>query len=376
MFWLTSSLIPLFVLGLILALGSRLIDKTSTLRSKLLGVGLMLMAVAAGGLAYVALGPPGGEDTVEQPDGESPRDKISQDLLTRLTTAWDANADADWPVAETMAVLSETAYLTPVEADAKFRTLGFKEVGTIVDASMVGYVLVIEDAAVVVFRGTDDASDWVVNLKIAATNTTHGGVHRGFHLSYQPLKPQIQSLLSRAERKHLWITGHSLGGALAVLCAYDLIENQRREVAGVMTFGQPMVARPKLAAHLDSILSSRFAHFVNESDVVPRIPPSYRHCGSLVWYKNGTIRRSRPNQPLPATSEKEAPDSFGANEVEVDPLSREEFRALQAQLKVENAAPPDVIRDDMPQPQGSSPLIQDHAIALYVEKIRLHLHAE
>jgi hypothetical protein len=330
-----------------------------------------LVAAAAVGLLVVAFAPPGGEDTIPEPDGRTSPADTSTELLAILRAPWDSEAKANWPVAETMGSISEASYLTPVEAHATFDSLGFRKVSTFLDASMIGYVMSIDDVTVIVFRGTDDARDWIASLNRFTVDTPHGKAHRGFYDAYQRLKPQIIAILRQNDEKHVWITGHSLGGALAVLCAYDLIENEGANVSGVITFGQPMVARAVLAKHLDSLLASRYAHLVNEADVVPRIPPSCRHCGSLVWYTGGGIRRSArsaESAALPAgAGEQTAP-----GDEEIQPLSSDEFDKLQADLRREASAP-ETAADGSPLPEGSSRLIADHAMALYLEKVRLFL---
>src|SRR5207302_2009697 len=108
-----------------------------------------------------------------------------------------------------------------------------------------------------------------------------------------PLKPQVVKILQARKAKHLWITGHSLGGALAVVCAQDLIENEKLELDGIITFGQPMVAKRPLALHLGSTLRGRYAHYVNGNDLVARVPPNFFHFGSLVWFTESGVRRSK-----------------------------------------------------------------------------------
>ena len=89
--------------------------------------------------------------------------------------------------------------------------------------------------------------DWLINIDEVAAPTPHGGIHRGFYSAYQSLESQISAILAQTRPKYLWVTGHSLGGALALVCAYDLIENKKVALNGVITFGQPMVADKPLA---------------------------------------------------------------------------------------------------------------------------------
>jgi triacylglycerol lipase len=199
-------------------------------------------------------------------------------------------------MAELLASISEASYLPPVDVDPNFRTLGFKQVMPVVDGSMIGYVASADDVTVVVFRGPDNDIDWIVNLAVGSVQTPNGPIHSGFYNAYQPLKPQIVKLLKASNPKHLWITGHSLGGALAVVCAHDLTENENLHLDGVITFGQPMVAKMQLAKYLDTALLGRFAHYMNGNDIVARVPPNFSHFGSLVWFTDNGVKRSKPKR--------------------------------------------------------------------------------
>jgi len=311
---------------------------------------------------------PGCQDTVEQEDRIAPLPKPPETAIERLRLPWNSEDTSDWAATDVLATLSQHSYLSPVEAEAAFTTLGFSEVTALVDRSMVGYVVHSDGVCVIVFRGTDDGFDWVTNLGSISTGTPHGPIHGGFYRSYQPLKRQIQIVLNDIAPEEIWITGHSLGGALAVVCAFDLISNENREISGVMTFGQPMVAGRQLANYLDEKLVGRYAHFVNNADVVPRMPPNFRHCGSLVWFTQGGIRRSTSKRPLFGDSPIGA-NKLGNEEVVLEPLSEAEFESLKAQLREENAEP---LRDVEGRiiMRGNSPLIQDHSMGLYLERIR------
>jgi len=326
---------------------------------------IVLLCIIGYGI-YIAKSSPGREDTVDEGDRPGPKPPVISPLES-LRTTWDSEAYADWPVAELLASMSEASYLPPVDVDPAFRKLGFKQVMPVVDSSMIGYVASADDVTVIVIRGTDNDVDWIVNLAVGSVQTQKGPIHKGFYNAYQPLKPQILKLVKAAKPKHLWITGHSLGGALAVICAYDLTENESIELDGIITFGQPMVAKPQLASHLDNVLLGRFAHYVNRNDIVARVPPNFTHFGSLVWFTESGVKRSKPKRMVyGATGTDEHPKS---SDEEIKPLSDREFEQLKAQLRSENVkakrSP-----DGTPIYEGNSTWVQDHGMELYLERIR------
>lgn len=312
------------------------------------GLGLTLT-----GGAVLVLSPPGGEKTIVEVPEPLPEDERPKTLREALLAEWDADAQANWPVAAVMAELSDLAYLSPYEVEPKLKAMGFESVDTVLEGSMIGYFLQVEDQAVIVFRGTDDLDDWLANLDTKIADTGSGLAHRGFYSSYQGLAPQVGELIRQSEVKRVWITGHSLGGALAVMCGFDLADRASVDIDGLITFGQPMVAKQQLADRIEDLLSGRYVHYVNQQDVVTRIPPGFVHCGSVVWYTGDEVRRSlRPmlmaSAPGDATTEPEMVDEG------FEPLDQGEFAQLQAKLKAEQAKP-DYTEDGQPLVKGTRP---------------------
>ncbi|TWT32319.1 Lipase (class 3) [Posidoniimonas corsicana] len=332
-----------------------------------------------GGIALLSLvcflavlrGGPGGKKTTPQ---ELDPDRLIDTSLTaveRLQNPWEAYEDPRWPVVETLAEISDIAYDPPVFAAGRYEGLGLSRCFPLFDRSMVGYVLAIDDVAVVVFRGTDfnEWSDWGVNKAVRAAPTEHGGIHAGFDRAYDGLSPQINEVLDRLAPKHLWVTGHSLGGALATVCAYRLESRGEHKVTGLITFGQPMVAKLDLAEHLDDLFDNRYAWFVNGSDVVPKTPPGYEPAGSLVEL-NGTLRPGRWRRTRAVYSSSSVDDSLPAQPLQahpLPPLTEEESRLLQQRLKAE---PPPVF-DDAPRAYSMAvPEIDNHLMPAYLGSIR------
>jgi hypothetical protein len=231
---------------------------------------------------------------------------------------------------------------------------------------MMAFVGTGEDVAVVVFRGTDDRTDWLVNLDRTPLSEEHGEIHRGFANAYEPMDKPIVTALRSANARHVWITGHSLGGALGVVCAYRLDARHSLPVKGLMTFGQPMVTRERLANHLGARLANHYAHFVNGADAVPRIPPSYSHFGSLVWFTAGGVKRSDTRPMVYGVQ----PGATASKEDPLRPMTEKEFADFQRELR-EGVAPKRT-PEGIPIYEGQSPWIRDHSMDLYLEAIRRH----
>lgn len=117
---------------------------------------------------------------------------------------------------------------------------------------------------VLVFRGTDELRDWVRNLRAVPAAWSRGGrVHAGFARALHRIWRELRERLERADGP-LVCTGHSLGGALALLAA------SRVPAASVWTFGAPRVGDRAFARALHDIPVQRV---VNGRDLVPQLPP-------------------------------------------------------------------------------------------------------
>ncbi len=342
----------------------------SRVRVGLFVIGACSFIAGLRGAYLVAVGSPGGEVTIFEKDGEGPLDKVPKALVEVLRDAWDAFSEqSNWPVARTMGEVSLAAYLPPVEAEVRFKQLGYEKVSVISDGSLLGYILTVSDAAVIVFRGTDDPGDWVVNLDTRGSETRNGVAHRGFFEAYLKLDKQINAILAGTSPKHIWITGHSLGGALAVMCAYELGEKYKMTIDGLITFGQPMVARPMLTSKIEDLLPARYVHFVNERDIVTRIPPGYSHCGELVHYVGDKVRRSKREKVYGAAPSQQIEMARTPYDESIEPISEHEFAALKRKIREEQSQP-DFGPNGEVLYRGNSPFIQDHDMATYLERLR------
>ncbi|MEM6426632.1 MAG: lipase family protein, partial [Cyanobacteria bacterium P01_D01_bin.128] len=140
-----------------------------------------------------------------------------------------------------------------------------------------------------VFRGSQQRRDWRTNFglrlmrfRLQSTQIPEppaGEVHRGFQSAWESVEREVMEQLtlwrkqarSQSIDPELWITGHSLGGALAALSAASL-QSQGFQVSGLYTFGQPRVGDWTFVNAMNELLGDRSYRFVNNNDVVPLIP--------------------------------------------------------------------------------------------------------
>lgn len=143
-------------------------------------------------------------------------------------------------------------------------------------------------AFVIGFRGSEETgiSDWVTDLKIDLepfpySNGDNIKAHQGFIEAYESVRDAVMSGINDSPHKRIICTGHSLGGALATLCALDIQANVSGKMAYCYTYGSPKVGDANFADVYNKQVPRTF-RFVNGSDIIPSLPPgSYEHVGEL-----------------------------------------------------------------------------------------------
>jgi pimeloyl-ACP methyl ester carboxylesterase len=184
-----------------------------------------------------------------------------------------------------LAEMSLLLYCEPDPIEAELRRAGLEPAGPPLDGpSTQAFAALGEGFAVVAFRGTQTfllgrdpltvldqiAEDYLTDLRIplvSARRPARGRVHRGFRNALDEIWKPLSELVARLRRddpgRAIWLTGHSLGGALALLAASRL-----PNVQGVYVFGAPHVGDADFRASLPV----RPVRFVHGSDLVTRVP--------------------------------------------------------------------------------------------------------
>jgi triacylglycerol lipase len=153
------------------------------------------------------------------------------------------------------------------------------------------FVIANDKMIVVAFRGTEPGKlrDWLTDVDLTLVDGPVGKVHDGFNRAltyvYQDVRQTIAEFQTKGQS--LWFTGHSLGAALATLAVAKLRHEEDKPVYGLYTFGQPRTGDRTFERNFNADFKSRAFRFVNNNDIVPRVPPrelGYSHVGTFLHF--------------------------------------------------------------------------------------------
>jgi triacylglycerol lipase len=193
-----------------------------------------------------------------------------------------------------LAELAMISYNDENEAQRAAAAIGFPEAQLFDRKGAQAFRFRNDHDVVFACRGTEP-SEWNdIHADVSASLvlvSTFGKVHSGFNREVDEIWPLMEDLL-RDNSKPVWFCGHSLGGAMATICAYrckasPIFSNPTE----LHTFGSPRVGCKRYVNHVD------VTHYrwVQNNDIVTRVPPiwmGYRHGGNEVYIdRYGRIKK-------------------------------------------------------------------------------------
>lgn len=177
------------------------------------------------------------------------------------------------------AVLSSLAYRSGAEGDSMWADelpnrlpANFTLIDVFDQSGMQGYLVRRHDnTQYLVFRGTD--TDNLTDIFTVFSTDTKKiksaalQVHGGFLDAWHALRRSAMRQLN--VDWPIVTTGHSLGGAMAYLAAFDL--HDTHNVRSIVTFGAPRVGNAVFTKRYNRLLGSRTTRVVNGADKIPRV---------------------------------------------------------------------------------------------------------
>lgn len=137
-------------------------------------------------------------------------------------------------------------------------------------------VLVVEqDGALVISpRGTEkDHEDILTDLRFAPWyDGDIGWCHKGFLRAAQAIWPMLRDRIRDTSRP-IWFTGHSLGGAITILCAAKTIKVLGVIPTGIVTFGAPRAGFNWIIPTLTPV--TVLTCYRRGRDIVPTVPHAW-----------------------------------------------------------------------------------------------------
>jgi len=206
-----------------------------------------------------------------------------------------------------LATASALAYRTPAQIrHVVTRIWGWEgiEFWNSVETDTRGYGMYGKECVIICFRGTGSRADWATNIRVSKIEPfiefPQVKAHHGFTSALLSVLARVVTFIKKSHHLHpnlpVFITGHSLGGALANLClAYYVLSSKHADISfikGVYTFGQPKVGNLHLVEELNSRMGDIvFFRLTHSNDFIPLLPrqPSYVHCGTRIYLSHGHV---------------------------------------------------------------------------------------
>lgn len=159
----------------------------------------------------------------------------------------------------------------------------------------------------IVFRGSEKRLDWNTNFDLeqdvvefdqkviqgqivqerqqvypyAGRSRSGAMLHRGFSQAYMSVRDRIHEFLRNNPVSNITATGHSLGGALATLCAVDIQYNFADKAAiDIYTFGAPRVGNDGFKDSFNRRVPNSY-RFIYGMDIVPALPRPWQGYGHV-----------------------------------------------------------------------------------------------
>lgn len=178
-------------------------------------------------------------------------------------------------------ILSKIAYKKEFDIYLDVCKLRFIDCYCIEKNNVFCYILKISSKEIfIVFRGSNDIQDWLGNMNINIV----AGIHEGFREMLNEIFIELSNYIfyKFTNKINIYLTGHSMGGALASLCAIRLRKIGFKNIQETYTFGQPNYCNRTFKNKIKD-LNLKFLNYINNNDIVPTLPKQLTVCGEIIY---------------------------------------------------------------------------------------------
>eukprot|EP00049_Salpingoeca_infusionum_P017774 m.354300 g.354300 ORF g.354300 m.354300 type:complete len:321 (+) comp16974_c0_seq1:132-1094(+) len=151
---------------------------------------------------------------------------------------------------------------------------------------------------IVAFEGSHDIQQFIDDAEFLKKPLNFPGaasdveVHTGFLDSYLAIQSEliqrVNATIASEPDVEILVAGHSLGAAIAAICALDLNILHPTIPINLYTFGLPRVGNAQFVQFFKAQNIQNYYRFVHNKDIVPHLPMeslNYRHIPTEVYYK-------------------------------------------------------------------------------------------
>lgn len=200
------------------------------------------------------------------------------------------------------------------ETELNLNEIGFELVKFIdnKDSDTQGFVAKSDNRMVIAFRGTSSLQDAWTDIQISKETFPKLGffrrlisirsmlrtkAHHGFFNSYVSVRRELMEIveeLLKDQNYDIYLTGHSLGGALATIAALDLSRDTKARITNY-TFGAPKVGNKRFVRYYNKKVKDTF-RVVNDEDPIPSIPGfTFKHVKNSALIDERTTIKINPS---------------------------------------------------------------------------------